>query len=543
MPDRSPAPRDKAGRTRFRVLVTDPVAEEGLEILRRTAGFEVDVRLKLAGPELKKALAASDALVVRSETKVTADVMPDGGRLKVVGRAGVGVDNVDVPAATRRGILVMNAPQGNTIAAAEHALALLMALMRNIPAAHASLKSGEWKRSKFVGHELYGKVLGVVGLGRIGGEVAKRARAFGMSVLGSDPLITVERARDLGVELIDLKALLKRADLISLHAPKTTETRHLIGAAELKLMKPGVRIVNCARGGLIDEAALADAIQRGQVAGAALDVFETEPLPATSPLLKLDQVVVTPHLGASTAEAQVNVSVVIAEQIRDYLVSKIVRNAVNAPATSPEAMGVVGPYIALAERMGRFLVQLTSGVPKRIIVEYRGEIAGRKFAGVTAAAVQGVLSVALQDRVNVVNALPLAKERGIAVNEGTNTEPGEFSSLVRITIATATETRYMDGTVIGKDEPHVVGVDGLHLDILPEGVMITFQNDDRPGIVGKVGTILGTHHINIAGLHVCRPTPGQRAFSIFNVDNPVSDQVARELSRLAELANLRVVTV
>jgi D-3-phosphoglycerate dehydrogenase len=535
-------PRRSTG-ARFRVLVSDPVAEAGLALLRSCPEFNVDVRLKLAPDELKKALAGADALVIRSETKVTADVLETAKSLKIIGRAGVGVDNVDVAAATRRGVLVTNAPEGNTIAAAEHAVALLLSLTRNVPAANASMRAGEWKRSKFVGHELFGKTLGLVGLGRIGREVAKRALAFGMNVVGCDPLIAADKAREAGVTLVDIRSLLKRADYISLHATLNPDTRHMIGKKEFAIMKKGVRLVNCARGGLIDEAALAVAVKSGQVGGVALDVFETEPPAKDNPLLGMENVVLTPHLGASTEEAQVAVSVVVAEQVRDYLLKGLVRNAVNAPTAAPETMSEMAPYMDLAERMGRFLIQLVAGSPKRLELEYSGEITRRNVAMLTAAAVKGALSMALSERVNEVNALALAKDRGIGVSEGTVSTVGEFSTLIRLVVVTDRESRSVEGTVIGKDEPHIVAVDGLHLDIVPKGVMITFSNVDRPGIVGKVGTILGRNRINIAGLHLGRMAVGKRSVSVFSVDDPVPAKVLVELAELAELSDVKVVTI
>ncbi len=539
-----PANKPPRARGPWRVLVSDPIADTGIELLRSAGpALAVEVKTGSAPDQLKRDVASADALIVRSETKVTADVIAAAPRLKVVGRAGVGVDNIDLAAATRRGILVLNAPEGNTIAAAEHAMAMLLAMARNIPAAQASLKGGEWKRSRFTGRELYGKVLGVVGLGRIGREVAKRARAFGMTVVGTDPLVGEDRARELGIELATLKALVRKADFISLHAALTPETRHLLGAPEFAAMKRGVRIVNCARGGLLDERALAAAITSGRVAGAALDVFEAEPPPKDHPLFKLDGVVVTPHLGASTEEAQTNVSRVVAEQVRDYLLHGTVRNAVNAPAAPAELLGEIGPYLDLAERMGRFLIQLTDGAPKRLELDYHGEIAKRDPAPFTASAVRGVLSHALGDRVNVINAATLARDRGIAVQERRSSEPAEFSSLIRLTIVTAGGNRTAEGSVMGKGEPHLVSVDGLHLDIVPAGAMITFTNVDRPGIVGRVGTILGRHRVNIAGLHLGRVSIGKRAVSIFSVDPPVPPAVLKELAALSELSDVRLVEV
>lgn len=528
---------------RIRILVSDPVHEAGVEVLRRQPEFEVVVKHKLSPEDLKKEMAETEALVVRSETKVTGEVLESAPRLRMVGRAGAGVDNIDVPVATRRGVLVANTPGGNTIAAAEHALALLLAMARNVPWAHASLTSGEWKRSKFIGHELLGKTLGLVGFGRIGREVGSRARSFGMNVIAFDPMVTPEKALEQGAELVDLSELLKRSDFISVHAALTPETRGMLGREQFAAMKKGVRIVNCARGALLSEAALVDALKEGRVAGAALDVFEKEPPDPGNPLLKMDGVIVTPHLGASTEEAQVNVSVAIAEQIRDYLLKGIVRNAVNAAAAAPEVMSEMAPYMRLAEKMGRFLVQLAHGAPSAIEIEYRGAITASDVKLATASAVKGALSVAVGDEVNAVNAMAIAKERGIGVTESKRGEGGDFVSSIVLRIKSGEGSRSVEGAIMGKDEPHVVAVDGLHLDVIPEGVMIAFDNVDTPGIVGKVGTILGKRNINIASLHMGRSAPGGRAMSVYSVDSPVLPDALKELTALAELSDVRVVTL
>lgn len=528
---------------KFRVLITDKLAQQGIDLLKADPNFEVDVRLKIAGEDLKKALLESDALIVRSETKARADVLEGNTRLKVIARAGVGIDNVEVPVATKNGILVMNAPDSVTIAAAEQAMALMLAVARNVAAACASTKSGKWERGHFMGTELNGKTLGVVGMGRIGGEVVKRAVAFGMKVIVSDPMVNPDKIREFGAEPATLDEIYAKSDYITLHAPMTPETKGMLNAATFAKMKKGVRIINCSRGGAIVEADLVEAVKSGQVAAAGLDVFEKEPTPPDNPLLTLDKVTVAPHLGASTEEAQVNVAIIIAEQVRDYLLHGAVRNAVNVPATSPETLRELGPYADLVRRMGSFLIQMLSGVPRRIFIEYRGDIAKRHTGLLTSSAVTGVLSHALEGRVNEVNAHSLAKERGIEVESSKSSEARDFASLVTLTVTGEAGTRSAEGTVIGKDEPHIVAVDGLHLDMVPEGTMITFQNTDKPGIVGKVGTILGKSSINIASLHVGRKAAGKPAVSIFSVDGQVPAGVVKELGALEELSNVRVVHI
>ncbi len=528
---------------KYRVLVSDPIAKTGIELLQTQPQFDVVVKLKMPLDQLKAEIAEADVLAIRSETKVTAEILEHAKKLKVIGRAGVGVDNVDVPAATRKGVIVVNAPEGNTIAAAEHAFALLLSMARNIPAAHVSMKAGEWNRSRFIGRELFEKTLGIVGLGRIGREMARRAKAFEMEVLACDPLISAEKVHELGIELVDLKTLLGKADFLSLHAALTAETKRMIGREQFAMMKSGVRIINCARGGLIDQDALVKALADGKVAGAALDVFETEPLAADSPLRKIDNLILTPHLGASTEEAQVNVSVVVAEQIRDYLLHGMVRNAVNAPTPPPEVMREIGPYLKLAEKMGRFLIQLADGAPRRIELEYIGEISHRDISLITASAVKGMLAAGLREQVNEINALTLAKDRGIAVDERRTSEVREFSSLIRMDIETEKGKRVAEGTVIGKDEPRLLELDGYHLDFAPEGAMITFANEDKPGVVGKVGTILGKNGINIAELHIGRIASAKRALCVCSTDSPVPNEVLRELGNLEEITDIRLVTV
>jgi len=528
---------------KFRVLITDKLAPAGIDLLKADSRFEVDVRLKLAGEDLKKALLESDALIVRSETKARGDVLEGNTRLKVIARAGVGIDNVEVPVATKNGILVMNAPDSVTIAAAEQAMALMLAVARNVAQACASTKGGKWERGLFMGTELFGKTLGVIGMGRIGGEVVKRSVAFGMNVIVFDPMVNPDKVREYGAEPASLDEIYRKSDYITLHAPMTPETRGMMNRETFAKMKKGVRIINCSRGGAIIEADLVEAVKSGQVAAAGLDVFEKEPTPPDNPLLALDKVTVAPHLGASTEEAQVNVAIIIAEQVRDYLCDGVVRNAVNVPSTNSEVMKEMAPWLDLADRMGRFLVQLVSGTPLRISIEYRGEIMKKSTGLLTSSAVTGMLSHAMEGRVNAVNALSLAKARGIEVAVVKSSEGHDFASLVTMSIESAKGRRSAEGTVIGRGEPHIVGVDGLHLDVVPQGSMIVFTNTDKPGIVGKVGTILGKAGINIAGLHVGRIQQGKPAVSIFSVDGAVPEGVARELGGLEELSDVRVVSI
>ena len=528
---------------KFRVLITDKLAQQGIDLLKADPRFEVDVRLKLAGEDLKKALQESDALIVRSETKAKADVLEGNTRLKVIARAGVGIDNVEVPVATKNGILVMNAPDSVTIAAAEQAMALMLAVARNVAQACASTKAGKWERSSFMGTELSGKTLGVIGMGRIGGEVVKRSVAFGMKVLVFDPMVNPDKVREYSAEPASLEEIYSKSDYISLHAPMTAETKGMINKDTLARMKKGVRIINCSRGGAIVEADLAEAVKSGHVAGAGLDVFDKEPTSPDNPLLQLDKVTVAPHLGASTEEAQVNVAIIIAEQVRDYLVSGAVRNAVNVPATNPEILKELGPWADLSNRMGRFLVQLFDGAPRKITIEFRGDIAKKNTGILVSSSVTGILSHAMEGRVNAVNALALAKSRGIEVSESKSSDTGDFASSITMAIEGEKGRRSAEGTVMGHREPHIVAVDGLHLDVVPDGNMIAFTNTDKPGIVGKVGTIIGNAGMNIASLHVGRIQQGKPAVAIFSVDGKVSPEVVRELGGIAELSDVRIISI
>jgi D-3-phosphoglycerate dehydrogenase / 2-oxoglutarate reductase len=521
-----------------RVLVTDSLQEVGVEALR-AEGLEVDVVPTLPPAELARRIGPYAGLIVRSASKVTAEVVAGAASLEVIGRAGVGLDNVDVEAASRRGIVCMNTPGGNTIAAAEHTMALLLAMARRLPQAHAHLKGGKWERERFVGTEVYGKTLGVVGLGRIGAEVARRAQGFAMTVIAYDPYLGQEVAQRLGVELTDLDGLYRRADFITVHVPLTKDTRALIGADELAKMKDGVRIVNCARGGIVEEAALAAAIQAGKVAGAALDVFEQEP-PWGTPVLDLDGVVVTPHLGAATEEAQTAVAVAIAQQVADLLLRGIVRNAVNAPSVDPEVLKELAPYLTLAAKLGSFLGQVAQGRMAEVTLRYAGEVASFAVQPLTVTFLRGLLAVILEETVTDVNAPFLARQRGLRVVETRTSVSEDYASLLSATLATDAGTWQVAGALFHKKEPRIVQVDGYGIEAHAAGWMLVFSNDDVPGVIGQIGTVFGRHGINIAGMQLGRERPGGRAVSILNLDSPVPDHV---LAEIRGLANIRSATM
>lgn len=522
-----------------RVLVTDNLQEVGVKTLR-SEGLEVDALPTMAEEELCRRIGSYHGLIIRSATRVTAKVVEAGKNLEVIGRAGTGLDNIDVEAASRRGIVVMNTPGGNTIAAAEHTVAMLLALSRKIPQANTSLKGGRWEKDSFVGVEVYNKVLGVVGLGRIGAEVARRGLGLRMQVIAYDPYLTQEAAQRLGVELVGLDELLSRSDYITVHTPLTKETRDLIAGPQIARMKDGVLLINCARGGVINEEALYQALLSGKVAGAALDVFEKEP-PLGNPLLKLDQVVVTPHLGASTQEAQLGVAEAIAGQIADVLVRGIVRNAANAPSVDPETLKELRPYLTLAEKLGSLLAQLAEGRMQEVRLTYAGEVTGLTTAPLTVTFLKGLLSHILEEHVTDVNAPSLARQRGIKVTESSTNESEDYASLVTAELKTDRDTFRVCGTIFHKREPRVVRIDGYTLEAIPAGNMVVFSNYDVPGVVGKIGTIFGTHQINIAGMQLGREQPGGRAVSILNVDSPVPEAVLDEIRALPNIVYAKLV--
>ena len=524
----------------YKILICDELSEEGLAVFRRDKELNVVVKTKLPLAELKKEIAEADACVVRSGTQITAEVIGAAARLKVIGRAGVGLDNVDVETASKRGIVVINTPGGNTISAAEHTFCLVMALARNIPEASVSLKRGELERKKFTGVELYEKTLGVLGLGRIGTEVSKRAQSFGMHVIAYDPYLRDEKAKQLGVELVSFEELLKRSDFLTLHMPLTPENRHMIGEKELAQMKPTARIINCARGGLIDEAALARAIETQRVAGAALDVFEAEP-PKDSPLLGLPSVIVTPHLGASTEEAQVAVSVDVAQSVADYLLGRGVHNAVNMPSLDPELLKELQPYIRLAEKIGSLQTQLIEGQILEVDIRYHGEIVGYETTSITIAFIKGLLTPILAESVNFVNASVLARERGIKITESKSSEPTIYSNLIHVNVRTDKKVSRVAGTLFTREDPRIVLIDDFDVEAEPEGYILLISNKDVPGIVGQIGTLLGVNRINIAGMTLGRDMPGGQARTLLKIDGSVSDKVMQEIKKAKNILDVKLI--
>ena len=522
-----------------KVLVADPIAPEGIEILKTVA--EVDVKTGLSKDELAAIIGDYDALAVRSETKVTAEIIAAANKLKIIGRAGVGVDNIDVEAATNRGILVVNSPEGNTLAAAELTVAMLLALARNIAPADQTLRGGKWDRKKYMGSEVYGKTLGVVGLGKIGREVVSRLQAFGMSILGYDPYLKPEQAESLGIKLVDLDTLYKESDYITVHVPKTKETTGMINADKIALMKPTVRLINVARGGIMDEAAVAEAAKSGRIAGAAIDVFTTEPAPADNPLLGIPNVLTTPHLGASTEEAQVNVAIDIAEQIVDVLNGKPARAAVNMPSVSADMLGRLQPYLTLAEKIGSLHAQLTSSPISEVDVVYAGDFENLPTVHLTRAVLKGLLEPVVQEGVNYVNAPTLAAARGIKITESRTPVSGEGGCVLTVRKRGGNAEREICGTVLSKDNIRILYIDGYRVDIRPSGPMLVTQHTDRPGVIGKVGTLLGEAGINIAGMHVGRESEGQGALMVLKLDTPTPEALLEQIRKVDGMETVRLV--
>jgi len=530
--------------TMHRVLVTDKLAEEGIARLKAEPGIEVVVDTKLAQDPsgLRKALAQADGIAIRSGTQLTAEILEGQSRLKAIVRAGVGVDNIDVAAATRRGIVVMNTPGGNTISTAEHTVALLLSLARNVPKANDSLKAGKWERNKFTGTQLEGKTLGVIGLGRVGLAVAKRALGFGMTVLGFDPFLSADKALEYGIEsVVRLDDLWPRCDFLTLHTPLTAETRNLIGSREIALMKPSVRIINCARGGLIDEAALADALDNGKVAGAAIDVFEPEPPPAGHPLVRHPLVVVTPHLGASTEEAQVSVAIEAARLLTDFLTRGQVRFAVNMPALDRAELEDVRLYLNLAWRLGMLHSQMDRGTLKNAKLTYRGEVTHKNTKLITASFAAGLMEKALEQQVNLVNATALARERGIVIEERAAEAPGDFGTLIHTEVTTERKTYVASGTLFGKQFLRLVRLGSYLLDAHIDGTLLVFTHMDRPGLIGFIGRTLGDEEVNIAQMNVGREEQGGEAIGVVNLDSVPSSQALDTLRQNPSILSLSVI--
>jgi len=522
----------------YRILISDQLSESGVQRLSQIPEFDVEVNTSLTPEELREVIKEFDALIIRSSTKVTKDIIDAGNRLKVIARAGIGLDNVDIQAATRKGIVVMNTPEGNVITTAEHAIAMLLAISRNIPQANASMKAGRWEKKKFRGKEVFNKVLGIIGIGRIGRVVADRAKGLKMQVIAYDPYISSDVVEKLGVEAVSFDELLARSDYITIHTPLTQETRNLINKDAFKKMKRGVFIINCARGGIVNEQDLCEAIKEGIVAGAALDVFEKEPLPLDHPLLSLDQVIMTPHLGASTDEAQENVAIAVADQVIDYLLKGTIRNAINAPNIDGEVLANLSPYLILAEKLGCLVSQITKGAPKEFSIEYIGDAAEVDFKPLTISAVKGFLSTYLGSDVNFVNAMAIARERNILIRETTRRETEDFMNLIVLKFKTSEEENLVAGTIFGKKDPRLVRINDFRLEAAMEGNLLLIYNIDTPGTIGAIGTCLGRHDINISMMDVGQVLEKGQNIILLRTDTPVPDDVIKEL---LEIRNVNVV--
>ena len=522
-----------------KVLIADKLSPAALSIFRER-GVEADVKTGLSKEELLKIVADYDGIAIRSATKITAEVIKAAKRLKVVGRAGIGVDNVDIPAATAAGVIVMNTPFGNSITTAEHAIALMMALARELPAANASTHAGKWEKNRFMGVELYGKTLGLIGAGNIGSIVADRAKGLKMKVVAFDPYLSAERAADLGIEKVELGDLLARADFITLHTPLTNETRNIISADAINRMKKGARLINCARGGLVDEKAVKAALDSGHLAGAAFDVFEEEPA-KTNILFDNEKVVATPHLGASTSEAQENVALQVAEQISDYLLTGAITNALNMPSITAEEAHKVGPWIKLAEKLGAFAGQLTDTSIMAVEILYEGTAAALNMRALTQAALAGLLKPALAD-VNMVNAPVVAKERGIKVSETRRDRQGIYEGYIKITVTADNLTRSVAGTVFSDGRPRLIQIKDINLDAEFAPHMLYVTNEDKPGFIGRLGTALGDAKVNIASFALGRSAPGADAIALVEVDGELSEKVLTEIRKLSLVKQAKALT-
>jgi D-3-phosphoglycerate dehydrogenase len=524
-----------------KVLISDAISDMGLQQLTDAEDVVVEKKVGLSEDELAAIIGSYDALMVRSQTKVTKKIIAAAKNLKVIGRAGVGVDNIDIDEATQRGIVVINAPDGNTITTCELTFAMIMAVARMIPQAYKKTVGGEWDR-KFVGVELRNKVLGIIGMGRIGSEVAKRAKAFGMEIIGYDPFLSEERAEKMGVKLASVNEISAKADFITVHTPLTKETRHLLSKPQFDLMRKGIRIVNCARGGIIDEKALVDAIEAGIVAGAAFDVFEEEPPAPDHPFLHNPNIIVTPHLGASTIEAQENVAIDVSEEVLHILRNEPFKNAVNTPPVPPDVLNRLQPYFGLGEKLGRCIGQVTSGAIREIVVSYSGDLAEVDTTLLTRYIIKGVLGHQL-DFVNVVNAMHLARTRDVNIVTQNSTESGSFTNFVAVTVKTKTEEKRMAGTLLAGFGERIVQIDQYPVDVAPDGNLLLVSHNDKPGIIGRVGTLLGSNDVNIATMQVGRKVVGGAAIMVLTTDKPASEDVMNQLVELPEIMNVRSVSL
>ncbi len=522
----------------MKVLISDNLSPKGVDILKK-AGLEVDVKTGMAPEELRQCIGLYSGLIIRSGTKVSADIIEAAENLKVIGRAGSGLDNVDKNAASKKGIVVMNTPGGNTVTTAEHTIALLFSVARLIPQATTSMKSARWEKKKFMGVELFNKTLGILGLGNIGSQVAKKAQGLEMNVIAHDPFLSEERARSLGIRKVSLDELFERSDFITIHSPLTKETEGMINTENIAKMKDGVRIINCARGGIVNEQNLFDALKTGKVAGAALDVFCKEPPDPSNPLLTLDNLVCTPHLGASTEEAQDNVATAVAEQVVDYLIYGTIRNAVNFPSIPSDQVARLQPYINLAEKLGGFASQIFENGATEITVEFRGEAAMINSAPLTIAAIKGFLTPILLETVNFVNAPFIAKERGISVKEIKSDDAGDYNSMIALRIRARDSESYLAGTLFSKKDPRIVLIDNFEVEIRPEGELLLIYNNDKPGVIGNIGSLLGSHKINIARMHFGRESAGGMAISVVSVDTKPSPDVIQQIRELPNILSVK----
>ena len=524
-----------------KILSADAISQRGVEELARDGGLEISTQIGLSEAQLVEIIPEFSAIVVRSQTKVSAAVINAGTRLRVIGRAGVGIDNVDVEAATRRGVIVMNAPGGNTISTAEHAFSLLLCVARKIPQADAMLRSGKWDRKNLEGVELFNKTLGIIGMGRIGSELSRRAIAFGMRVMAYDPYLSASRARTLQVELVEeLDDLLAASDFITLHTPLTAETHHLLDTARLAKTRRGARVINCARGGLIDETALAEALQSQHVAAAALDVFETEPLPPDSPLRNLPTLILTPHLGASTAEAQESVGIEIAQSIRAALLDGTIRNAVNMPNLDAKTLAVVGPHLRFGEKLARFLSQLAPKRVERLNINYSGKVNEVDTTAITRSILKGFLQGAAGNEINEVNAPAFAESLGLKVTESRLSAAGDYTDLLELSADAEGKTVSVAGAFFGAT-PRIVNVNSRHVEARPHGVVLVLENTDRPGIVGRIGTLLGEHGVNIATMSLSRNQAGGTALTVLNLDTTPNDALLEKIRSSEDIRSAQVI--
>jgi D-3-phosphoglycerate dehydrogenase / 2-oxoglutarate reductase len=526
---------------KFRVLLSDSLAREGIELLTRDSRIQCDTRIGLSVAELADIIPPYHALLIRSSTKVTREILERASSLKVIGRAGVGVDNVDLDSATRHGVVVMNSPLGNSVTTAEHTIAMMMAMSRHIPAANTAVRAGKWERGKFTGTEVFNKTLGIIGLGNIGRIVADRALGLKMKVVGFDPILTSDAAGRIGVEMVGLEELFRRADFVTVHTPLTEETRGLVGERAFALMKPGARVINCARGGIIDERALYAALKSGRIAGAALDVFVDEPPPPDLPLLTLNNVIATPHLGAATDEAQIQVGVDIANQIIEFLTEGTIRHSVNFSTLTPKELETLSPHLVLAEKLGRLAAQLIERAPSQVAVGFGGEAANLKSEPIVASALKGLLSGFLDQQFNLVNAPYIARERGIAVTETRSRETTDYVNLLTLTVRTSESVHDVAGSVVGNRALRLIRIEGYPIEATPDGYFLMLHNRDVPGVVGAVGTLLGQAGINIAGLELGRDRIGGTALSLVEVDGPVPAGVLENLKTIPAITSATLV--